>query len=140
MGYVSQCLVPDRPHTLGYIEIHDAGPSKGRRKEDTSEPVLWSGDFSALDRAGQQWITQQWIADIDESEIALEEMAAATLHKDFTEELAAIDEWFRVCSDAERTASLYAFAEQITQGHRRFFLKVLEQRRFFLKVLEQMAK
>jgi hypothetical protein len=75
----------------------------------------------------QQWITQQWIEDIDESEIALEEMAAATLHKDFTEELAAIEEWFRVCSDAERTASLYAFTQQITQGRRRLFLKVLEQ-------------
>jgi hypothetical protein len=122
MSYVSQCLVPDRPHTLGFIDIHGAGPSKGKRKEDTSEPVLWSGDFSALDRTAQQWI-----ADIDESEIALEEMAAATLDKDFTEELAAIEQWFRVMSDAERTAILYAFAQQITQGRRRLFLKVLEQ-------------
>ena len=80
-----------------------------------------------MNRTSQQWITQQWIEDIDESEIALEEMAAATLDKDYTEELAAIEQWFRMMSDAERTASLYAFAQQITWGHRRFFLKVLEQ-------------
>lgn len=122
MGYVSQSLVPDRPHTLGFIDIHDAGPSKGRRKEDTSKPVPWSGDFSALNRT-----SQQWIEDINESEIALEEMAAAMLDKDYTEELTAIELWFRVVSDAEKTASLYAFAQMITQGHRRFFLKVLEQ-------------
>lgn len=122
MSYVPQCLVPDRPHTLGFIDIQGAAPSKGRRKEDTSEPVLWSRDFSTSDK-----IAQQWIADIDQYEITLEEMAAATLDQDYTEELAAIQTWFRILSDGERMASLYAFAQQIPQAHIGFFLQVLQQ-------------
>jgi hypothetical protein len=122
MGYVSQCLVPDRPHTLGYIDIQGAAPNKGRRKEDTSEPVLWSRDFSASDKSAQQRL-----ADIDQCEIALEEMAATKLDKDYMDELAAIERWFRVLSNTERTASLYSFVQQITQGHIRFLLQVLQQ-------------
>ena len=98
MDYVSQCVVPKRPHTLAYIDIQDAAPS-----------------------------TQQYIADIVQYEIALEEMTAATLDKDYMEELADIELWFRLLSDAERAASLYTFAQQITQGNIRFLLQVLQQ-------------
>jgi len=49
-------------------------------------------------------IAQQWIADIDQYETTLEEMAAATLDQDFKDELSAIEQWFRVLSEAERTA------------------------------------
>lgn len=72
-------------------------------------------------------IAQQWIADIDQYEITLEEMAAATLDQDFKDELSAIEQWFRVLSEAERTAALYALLQQTTQVQIRFFIQVLQQ-------------
>jgi hypothetical protein len=76
----------------------------------------------ALDRAAQQWL-----ADIDQNETTLEEMAAATLDQDFKDELSAIEQWFRVLSEAERTAALYALLQQTTQVQIRFFIQVLQQ-------------
>lgn len=70
---------------------------------------------------------QQWIADIDQYETTLEEMAAATLDQDFKDELSAIEQWFCVLSEAERTAALYALLRQTTQIQIRFFIGVLQQ-------------
>lgn len=75
-----------------------------------------------LDRAAQQWLS-----DIDQYETTLEEMAAATLDQDFKDELSAIEQWFRVLSEAERTAALYALLQQTTQVQIRFFIQVLQQ-------------
>ncbi|KAL8677938.1 MAG: hypothetical protein Q9224_000327 [Gallowayella concinna] len=81
-----------------------------------------SNHDDVLDKAAQQWI-----ADIDQYEITLEEMAAATLDQDFKDELAAIEQWFKVLSEAERTAALYALLQQTTQVQIRFFIQVLQQ-------------
>lgn len=70
---------------------------------------------------------QQWIADIDQYEITLEEMAAATLDQDFKDELSAIEQWFRVLSEPERTAALYQLLQQTTGVQQRFFIQVLQQ-------------
>jgi hypothetical protein len=70
---------------------------------------------------------QQWLADIDQYETTLEEMATATLDQDFKDELSAIEQWFRVLSEAERTAALYALLQQTTQVQIRFFIQVLQQ-------------
>lgn len=75
----------------------------------------------------QDKVAQQWIADIDQYETTLEEMAAATLDQDFKDELSAIEQWFRVLSEAERTAALYALLQQTTQVQIRFFIQVLQQ-------------
>ncbi|KAM0334072.1 hypothetical protein ACHAQA_001092 [Verticillium albo-atrum] len=75
----------------------------------------------------QDKIAQQWIADIDQYETTLEDMAAATLDQDFKDELSAIEQWFRVLSEAERTAALYALLQQTTQVQIRFFIQVLQQ-------------
>lgn len=72
-------------------------------------------------------LAQQWIADIDQYETTLEEMAAATLDQDFKDELSAIEQWFKVLSEAERTAALYALLQQTTQVQIRFFIQVLQQ-------------
>src|SRR6201996_8817264 len=70
---------------------------------------------------------EQWIQDIEQYETMLEEMAAATLDQDFKDELSAIEQWFRVLSEAERTAALYALLQQTTQVQIRFFITVLQQ-------------
>lgn len=96
-----------------------------------------SSDFYGQSQQGQSNLTgdldpqdtlaQQWIADIDQYETTLEEMAAATLDQDFKDELSAIEQWFRVLSEAERTAALYALLQQTTQVQIRFFIQVLQQ-------------
>lgn len=84
-----------------------------------------AGQSSGEDAAEKA--AQQWIADIDQYEVTLEEMAAATLDQDFKEELSAIEQWFRVLAEPERTASLYALLQQTTQVQIRFFIQVLQQ-------------
>ncbi|KAF1929130.1 uncharacterized protein M421DRAFT_420351 [Didymella exigua CBS 183.55] len=85
-------------------------------------PSTQSGNPDEMERAAQQWL-----ADIDQYEKTLEEMATATLDQDFKDELSAIEQWFRVLSEAERTAALYALLQQTTQVQIRFFIQVLQQ-------------
>jgi len=102
-----------------------------------SSRIRPSSDFYGQTQSGQgqgntdidpqDKLAQQWIADIDQYETTLEEMAAATLDQDFKDELAAIEQWFRVLSEAERTAALYALLQQTTQVQIRFFIQVLQQ-------------
>jgi len=72
-------------------------------------------------------VGEQWIQDIEQYETMLEDMAAATLDQDFKDELSAIEQWFRVLSEAERTAATYALIQQTTQMQQRFFAQVLNQ-------------
>lgn len=60
-------------------------------------------------------------------ETTLEEMAAASLDSNFKEELTAIEQWFRVLSEAERTAALYSLLQSATPLQMRFFITVLQQ-------------
>lgn len=79
----------------------------------------------AQDDSGR--LGEQWIQDIEQYEVMLEEMAAATLDSEFKDELSAIEQWFRVLSEAERTAATYALIQQTTQMQQRFFAQVLNQ-------------
>lgn len=69
----------------------------------------------------------KWFEDLQHYEATLEEMAAASLDQSFKEELSAIEQWFRVLSEAERTAALYSLLQQSTQVQIRFFITVLQQ-------------
>ncbi|KAI1082232.1 protein VTS1 [Whalleya microplaca] len=105
-----------------------AGPAASSRIRPSSDFYGQQGQGQAgADSDPQDKVTQQWIADIDQYETTLEEMAAATLDQDFKDELSAIEQWFRVLSEAERTAALYALLQQTTQVQIRFFIQVLQQ-------------
>ncbi|WVR06092.1 hypothetical protein IAU60_003120 [Kwoniella sp. DSM 27419] len=67
----------------------------------------------------------QWFKHLASWEATLEEMAAASTDQNFTEELGAIEQWFRVLSEAERTAALYSLLQHSTPVQIRFFLSVL---------------
>ncbi|KPV75568.1 uncharacterized protein RHOBADRAFT_14195, partial [Rhodotorula graminis WP1] len=54
-------------------------------------------------------------------------MAAASLDANFKEELSAIEQWFRVLSEAERTAALYSLLQSATPLQMRFFITILQQ-------------
>ncbi|CAI6097121.1 unnamed protein product [Clonostachys chloroleuca] len=107
-----------------------AGPTSANRIRPSSDFYGQSQQAQGQgnsDSDPQDKIAQQWIADIDQYETTLEEMAAATLDQDFKDELSAIEQWFRVLSEAERTAALYALLQQTTQVQIRFFIQVLQQ-------------
>jgi len=106
-----------------------AAPLTGRGIRPASEVIFnnahggqGQGSADDMDKA-----TQQWLADIDQYEATLEEMATATLDQDFKDELSAIEQWFRVLSEAERTSALYALLQQTTQVQIRFFIQVLQE-------------
>ncbi|KAI0049426.1 hypothetical protein FA95DRAFT_1489251 [Auriscalpium vulgare] len=69
----------------------------------------------------------QWFENFHHYEVTLEEMAAASLDVNFKEELSAIEQWFKVLSEAERTAALYSLLQHSTQVQIRFFITVLQQ-------------
>ena len=54
-------------------------------------------------------------------------MATVNLDDSFKEELTAIENWFRVLSDPERTACLYSLLKGTTPLQIRFFITVLQQ-------------
>ncbi|KAF5315441.1 hypothetical protein D9619_007360 [Psilocybe cf. subviscida] len=68
-----------------------------------------------------------WFENLQNYEATLEEMAAASLDVNFKEELSAIEQWFKVLSEAERTAALYSLLQHSTQVQIRFFITVLQQ-------------
>ena len=112
------------------MSAYTSSPLSGRNIRPSSEVYFNQSQQSqsqnnaddAMDKAAQQWI-----ADIDQYETTLEEMAAATLDQDFKDELSAIEQWFKVLSEAERTAALYALLQQTTQVQIRFFIQVLQE-------------
>lgn len=69
---------------------------------------------------------QEWLQDVDNFELTLNEMAQATMDQDFKDELRAIEKWFKVLTEAERTAALYSLLQQTTQVQARFFITVLQ--------------
>lgn len=93
-----------------------------RRNIRPASEVLPQPPHDSLDRAAQEWV-----ADIDQYQTTLEEMAAATLDQEFKGELSSIERWFGVLSEAERTAALYSLLQQTTQVQIRFFIQVLRQ-------------
>jgi hypothetical protein len=60
-------------------------------------------------------------------ERTLEQMAHAKLDDNFREELKAIEQWFSVLSDPERTTALYSLLQHTTPVQVRFFITVLQQ-------------
>lgn len=101
--------------------------SRIRPSSDFYGQGLQTASQNVTESDSSDTLAQQWIADIDQYENTLEEMAAATLDQDFKDELSAIEQWFKVLSEAERTAALYALLQQTTQVQIRFFIQVLQQ-------------
>ncbi|KAI7820139.1 hypothetical protein BC939DRAFT_505196 [Gamsiella multidivaricata] len=69
----------------------------------------------------------KWFEDLSHYEQTLEEMAVVSLDTVFKDELSTIESWFRVLSEAERTAALYSLLQHSSQVQIRFFITVLQQ-------------
>ncbi|KAJ6558503.1 hypothetical protein DFH09DRAFT_1163022 [Mycena vulgaris] len=69
----------------------------------------------------------EWFHDLSKYEVTLEAMAEASVDAKFKEELGTIEQWFKVLSEAERTAALYTLLQHSNQGQIRFLIAVLTQ-------------
>ncbi|KAJ7718005.1 hypothetical protein DFH07DRAFT_1068112 [Mycena maculata] len=69
----------------------------------------------------------QWFEDLSKYEVTLEAMAEASVDAKFKEELGTIEQWFKVLSEAERTAALYTLLQHSNQNQIRFLIAVLQQ-------------
>ncbi|KAH7096741.1 hypothetical protein BKA62DRAFT_662549 [Auriculariales sp. MPI-PUGE-AT-0066] len=90
----------------------------------TSE--LLQGNAASAFQTPEESAIDAWFENLQNYEATLEEMAAASLDANFKEELTAIEQWFRVLSEAERTAALYSLLQHSTQVQIRFFVTVLQ--------------
>ncbi|KAF9453153.1 hypothetical protein P691DRAFT_720318 [Macrolepiota fuliginosa MF-IS2] len=97
------------------------GPQSSARP--TSELLGSAGMFQTPEAEA----LDQWFENLQNYEATLEDMAAASLDVNFKEELGAIEQWFKVLSEAERTAALYSLLQHSTQVQIRFFITVLQQ-------------
>lgn len=69
----------------------------------------------------------KWVDDLAHYEETMEAMAKASLDQNFKDELNAIEQWFQVLSDPERTATLYSLLQHTNRVQQGFFIAVLQQ-------------
>jgi len=100
-------------------------PTNHRSSRPTSE--IFSANSHNTYQSPEAEAIDKWFEDLQHYEQTLEEMATASLDQNFKEELSAIEQWFRVLSEAERTAALYSLLQHSTQVQIRFFITVLQQ-------------
>lgn len=114
------------PAARGTPTLTPASPRPGGQAttRPTSE-LLGTGAMSF--QTPEAEALDQWFENLQNYEATLEEMAAASLDANFKEELSAIEQWFKVLSEAERTAALYSLLQHSTQLQIRFFITVLQQ-------------
>ncbi|KAH9480244.1 Protein VTS1 [Psilocybe cubensis] len=114
------------PSSRGTPTLAPASPRPGGQSSarPTSE-LLGSG--GAMFQTPEAEALDAWFENLQNYEATLEEMAAASLDVNFKEELSAIEQWFKVLSEAERTAALYSLLQHSTQVQIRFFITVLQQ-------------
>ncbi|KAF8957263.1 hypothetical protein BDZ97DRAFT_1670244 [Flammula alnicola] len=113
------------PTSRGTPTLAPASPRPGGQSSarPTSE-LLGTG---AMFQTPEAEALDQWFENLQNYEATLEDMAAASLDVNFKEELSAIEQWFKVLSEAERTAALYSLLQHSTQVQIRFFITVLQQ-------------
>ncbi|ORX59260.1 hypothetical protein BCR36DRAFT_317301 [Piromyces finnis] len=114
--YVKSMLYENRENT--YSEI--VNPKNGM----ISKSMYMKNNFQSSEAEAIDKIFE----DLSYYEKTLEEMANAKLDDDFKEEMIAIEQWFMVLSECERTTVLYSLIQNISELQVRFFLTLLQQK------------
>jgi len=104
--------------TSGQAARNNLASQAGRPASEVINKNFKSPEAEAIDRLFE---------DLSYYERTLEEMAQAKLDDNFREELKAIEQWFSVLSNCERTTALYSLLQQATPVQIRFFITVLQQ-------------
>ncbi|GLB38180.1 putative sterile alpha motif containing protein [Lyophyllum shimeji] len=117
------------PSARGTPGLAPASPRPGAGAGSGARPTseLLGGGNSGMFQTPEAEALDQWFENLQNYEATLEDMAAASLDVNFKEELSAIEQWFKVLSEAERTAALYSLLQHSTQVQIRFFITVLQQ-------------
>jgi len=68
-----------------------------------------------------------WFEELQKYEVTLNSMAAASEDPKFREELGTIEQWFKLLSESEQTASLYTLLQHANQAQVKFLAAVLNQ-------------
>ncbi|KAK7472966.1 Flap-structured DNA-binding and RNA-binding protein [Stygiomarasmius scandens] len=69
----------------------------------------------------------QWFHDLQKYEKTLGAMAAASEDPKFREELGTIEQWFKMLTESEQTASLYTLLQHTNPAQIKFLMAVLQQ-------------
>ncbi|KAF9437809.1 Flap-structured DNA-binding and RNA-binding protein [Entomortierella beljakovae] len=100
-----------------------ARPASEILPQNHHHPFLANNNFQSPEAEA----IDKWFEDLSHYEQTLEEMAVVSLDTVFKDELSTIESWFRVLSEAERTAALYSLLQHSSQVQIRFFITVLQQ-------------
>jgi len=92
-----------------------ARPSAGELLKGATIP---SHEVEALD---------QWYENLQKYDSTLQDMAKASVDVKFKEELGTIEQWFKLLSEAERTAAIYSLLHISTPLQVTFYIAVLQQ-------------
>ncbi|ORX64246.1 hypothetical protein BCR32DRAFT_251219 [Anaeromyces robustus] len=113
--YVKSMIYENRENT--YSEIINT-------KSMTAKNLYNNGQY----KSSEAEAIDKMFEDLSNYEKTLEEMANAKLDNNFIEELSAIEQWFTVLSECERTTVLYSLIQNISELQVRFFLTLLQQK------------
>jgi hypothetical protein len=69
----------------------------------------------------------RWFENVSSNDQMLQQISTARQDEAFREELKAIEQWFMVLNDSERTAALYALLQHINASQLNFFQNLLSQ-------------
>lgn len=68
-----------------------------------------------------------WLENFRKYEATLQQVTATSMETKFKAELGTIEQWFKILSEAERTAAIYTLLLHSNQDQIRFFISVLQQ-------------
>ncbi|ORY79423.1 hypothetical protein BCR37DRAFT_381574 [Protomyces lactucae-debilis] len=108
-----------------FTNLHAFSPLSSRSARPSS---MMFEQGTPLKSTHETQVYDNWLKDLSHYQKTLEEMYSASLDQNFKEELGAIEQWFRVLSEAERTAALYTLLQQATQVQIRFLIMVLQEK------------
>jgi hypothetical protein len=106
----------------------DAGDKAQQRP--VSEFIPSAASAAAADakyKSPEAEAIDKWVDDLAYYEETMEAMAKASLDQNFKDELTAIEQWFQVLSDPERTATLYSLLQYTNRVQQGFFIAFLQQ-------------
>ncbi|PVU92347.1 hypothetical protein BB559_003744 [Furculomyces boomerangus] len=100
------------------------GPIQINSKERPMSAIFFANASHPLPEANE---IDAWFESLTQYEDMLEDMAKVSLDPVFKDELNAIDQWFSVLSEPERTAALYNLIQHASDIQVRFFITILQQ-------------
>lgn len=101
--------------------------TRSRHLSTPREVARPTSDIGAAHKNPEAEAIDRWFEDLSYYEQTLEQMAKTKLDDNFREELLAIEKWYTVLSESERTTAMYSLLQHTNAVQIRFFTQVLTQ-------------